>query len=224
MWSKSRKGSTWSSPGRGKARCTETPPPSSTSSARDVWAIDRLMARPLDRRFVQPERGECCSPSGALVDGHVLALGGPGVDLTGPVDLRLRVFHHLLPVGDPARKPSDGEEHGKHLRGEPHRPVDEARVEVDVRVQLALEEIALEDEYFVERKLYPNVDFYSGLIYRAMGFPTQMFPVLFAIGRLPGWIAHWKEMMEDPKTKIDRPRQIYTGPAERKYVPIDQRS
>jgi len=88
----------------------------------------------------------------------------------------------------------------------------------------ALEEIALEDEYFVERKLYPNVDFYSGLIYRAMGFPTQMFPVLFAIGRLPGWIAHWKEMMEDPKTKIDRPRQIYTGPAERKYVPIDQRS
>ncbi|HEY7135911.1 MAG TPA: citrate/2-methylcitrate synthase, partial [Acidimicrobiia bacterium] len=87
-----------------------------------------------------------------------------------------------------------------------------------------LEEAALQDSYFVERKLYPNVDFYSGLIYRAMGFPTQMFPVLFAIGRLPGWIAHWKEMMEDPRTKIGRPRQIYTGATERPYVPLDQRS
>jgi citrate synthase len=83
--------------------------------------------------------------------------------------------------------------------------------------------VALEDEYFVERKLYPNVDFYSGLIYRAMGFPTNMFPVLFALGRLPGWIAHWSEMMDDPRTKIGRPRQIYTGPTERAYVPIDQR-
>ncbi|HEY7137811.1 MAG TPA: citrate synthase [Acidimicrobiia bacterium] len=89
---------------------------------------------------------------------------------------------------------------------------------------LQLEEIALSDDYFVERKLYPNVDFYSGLIYRAMGFPTQMFPVLFAIGRLPGWIAHWKEMMEDPRTKIGRPRQIYTGATERPYVPLDQRA
>ncbi|MFN8037361.1 MAG: citrate synthase [Acidimicrobiia bacterium] len=88
---------------------------------------------------------------------------------------------------------------------------------------LDLEEVALRDEYFVERKLYPNVDFYSGLIYRAMGFPTNMFPVLFAIGRLPGWIAHWKEMMESPKTKIGRPRQIYTGPTKREYVPIEQR-
>jgi citrate synthase len=90
-------------------------------------------------------------------------------------------------------------------------------------IALALEEIALSDEYFIERKLYPNVDFYSGLIYRAMGFPTQIFTVLFAMGRLPGWIAHWKEMMESPKTKIGRPRQIYTGPTERPYVPLDQR-
>jgi citrate synthase len=87
-----------------------------------------------------------------------------------------------------------------------------------------LEAVALQDEFFVERKLYPNVDFYSGLIYRAMGFPTDMFPVLFAIGRLPGWIAHWKEMMESPKTKIGRPRQIYTGPTEQKYVRVDDRS
>jgi citrate synthase len=80
-----------------------------------------------------------------------------------------------------------------------------------------LEEIALADDYFVERKLYPNVDFYTGLIYKAMGFPTKMFTVLFAIGRLPGWIAQWREMMTDPETKIGRPRQIYTGSPERDY-------
>jgi len=86
-----------------------------------------------------------------------------------------------------------------------------------------LEEAALKDSYFVERKLYPNVDFYSGIIYRALGFSTSMFTVLFAIGRLPGWIAHWKEMMEDPTTKIGRPRQIYTGATVRDYTPIEGR-
>jgi citrate synthase len=86
-----------------------------------------------------------------------------------------------------------------------------------------LEEAALKDSYFVDRKLYPNVDFYSGIIYRALGFPTNMFTVLFALGRLPGWIAHWKEMMEDPGTKIGRPRQIYIGPTARDYLPIEQR-
>jgi citrate synthase len=86
-----------------------------------------------------------------------------------------------------------------------------------------LEEIALSDDYFVERKLYPNVDFYTGLIYRAMGFPTRMFTVLFALGRLPGWIAQWREMINDPATKIGRPRQVYTGATERTFVPIDQR-
>ena len=87
----------------------------------------------------------------------------------------------------------------------------------------ALEEAALKDSYFVERKLYPNVDFYSGIIYRAMGFPTNMFTVLFALGRLPGWIAHWKEMMEDTSTKIARPRQIYTGSPVRDYVAMEKR-
>ncbi|HEX6360074.1 citrate synthase [Actinophytocola sp.] len=86
-----------------------------------------------------------------------------------------------------------------------------------------LEEHALADEYFVERKLYPNVDFYTGLIYRAMGFPTKFFTVLFALGRLPGWIAHWREMMNDPATKIGRPRQVYTGQTERDYVPLANR-
>jgi len=86
-----------------------------------------------------------------------------------------------------------------------------------------LEEAALSDPYFIERKLYPNVDFYSGIIYRALGIPTNMFTVMFAIGRTPGWIAHWKEMMEDPTTKIFRPRQIYTGPSQTRYVPMDER-
>ncbi|MEV0679786.1 citrate synthase [Actinosynnema sp. NPDC050436] len=86
-----------------------------------------------------------------------------------------------------------------------------------------LEETALADDYFIERKLYPNVDFYTGLIYRAMGFPTKFFTVLFALGRLPGWIAHWREMIQDPATKIGRPRQIYVGSPERDFVPLDQR-
>jgi citrate synthase len=86
-----------------------------------------------------------------------------------------------------------------------------------------LEEIALSDDYFVERKLYPNVDFYTGLIYRAMGFPTRMFTVLFALGRLPGWIAQWQEMIADPTTKIGRPRQVYTGETERAFVPLAER-
>jgi citrate synthase len=84
-------------------------------------------------------------------------------------------------------------------------------------IALQLEAVALEDPYFIERKLYPNVDFYTGLIYKAMGFPTRMFTVLFALGRLPGWIAQWREMIEDPTTKIGRPRQVYTGAIERSY-------
>jgi citrate synthase len=90
-------------------------------------------------------------------------------------------------------------------------------------IALELERIALEDEYFVKRKLYPNVDFYSGIIYQAMKFPVDMFPVLFAIPRTSGWIAQWQELLEDPEQKIARPRQIYLGPDERNYVPIEER-
>jgi citrate synthase len=86
-----------------------------------------------------------------------------------------------------------------------------------LEIAKSLEKIALEDEFFVERRLYPNVDFYSGIIYRALGIPTNMFTVMFALGRLPGWIAHWWEMRQDPKMRINRPRQIYTGPQRREY-------
>jgi citrate synthase len=92
-----------------------------------------------------------------------------------------------------------------------------------LEIALELEKIALEDEYFVSRKLYPNVDFYSGLIYQAMGYPTDYFTVLFALGRLPGWIAQWEEMLRDPEQKIARPRQVYTGPDRRDVVAIDRR-
>ena len=92
---------------------------------------------------------------------------------------------------------------------------------IDIAVEL--ERIALEDPYFVERKLYPNVDFYSGLIYESMGLPVDLFPVLFAIGRTPGWLAQWEEMLTDPEQKIARPRQVYLGEAERHYVPINER-
>jgi citrate synthase len=86
-----------------------------------------------------------------------------------------------------------------------------------------LEELALEDTYFKDRKLYPNVDFYSGLLLRALGIPLNMFTVMFAIGRLPGWIAQWKEQHEDPTTRIARPRQVYIGPTVCDYVPMDAR-
>ena len=91
-------------------------------------------------------------------------------------------------------------------------------------IALELERIALEDEYFVKRKLYPNVDFYSGLIYQSLGFPADLFPVLFAIPRTSGWLAQWDEMREDKEQKIARPRQVYLGPGRREYVPLGKRS
>jgi citrate synthase len=90
-------------------------------------------------------------------------------------------------------------------------------------IALELERIALEEDYFVERKLYPNVDFYSGIIYQAMGLPVAMFPVMFAIPRTVGWLAQWQEMLADPEQKIARPRQVYLGPDERDFLPVGKR-
>jgi citrate synthase len=88
---------------------------------------------------------------------------------------------------------------------------------------LKLEEVALKDEYFIKRKLYPNVDFYSGIIYRALNIPTNMFTVMFTIARTVGWVAHWMEMISDPEQRIGRPRQLYCGSDQRDYVPMDKR-
>ena len=92
-----------------------------------------------------------------------------------------------------------------------------------LNVAMELEKIALHDEYFIERKLYPNIDFYSGITLKALGFPTSMFTVLFALARTVGWIAQWKEMIEDPGHRIGRPRQLYTGETRRDYVPMSRR-
>ncbi len=100
---------------------------------------------------------------------------------------------------------------------------DQTGLNPKLEIALELERIALEEDYFISRKLYPNVDFYSGLIYQAMGYPTEYFTVLFALGRMPGWLAQWEEMVLDESQKISRPRQIYTGPEERSYVPIEKR-
>ncbi|HKT19496.1 MAG TPA: citrate synthase [Stellaceae bacterium] len=111
------------------------------------------------------------------------------------------------------------------LRASCHEVLDELGVRNEPLLDLAmeLEKIALKDDYFIEKKLYPNVDFYSGIILKAMGFPTSMFTVLFAIARTVGWVAQWNEMIEDPSQKIGRPRQLYTGPVKRDYVPMAQR-
>ena len=113
----------------------------------------------------------------------------------------------------------------KVLQSHAHNVLDALgiRDEPLLKMAMELEKIALEDDYFVQRKLFPNVDFYSGIILRAMGFPVSMFTVLFALARTVGWIAQWKEMIEDPSQKIGRPRQLYTGEYDREYVPLDKR-
>ena len=113
----------------------------------------------------------------------------------------------------------------KVMRDSCHKVLSDLGIKDEPLLTLALEleEIALKDEYFIEKKLYPNVDFYSGIILKAMGFPTSMFTVLFAVARTVGWISQWKEMIEDPLQRIGRPRQLYTGPAERRYVDIGKR-
>ncbi len=106
-----------------------------------------------------------------------------------------------------------------------HKVLENLGKQDDPQLELALrlEEIALKDDYFVERKLYPNVDFYSGIIYKALGIPTNMFTVMFAIARTVGWVAHWREMLSDPEMRIGRPRQIYTGAPQRDYIPVSKR-
>jgi citrate synthase len=106
-----------------------------------------------------------------------------------------------------------------------HEVLNELGLNDDPMFKLAmeLEKIALEDEYFVSRKLYPNVDFYSGIVMRAMGIPNSMFTAIFALARTAGWIAQWSEMHSDPESKIGRPRQLYTGPARRAVVPVNKR-
>jgi len=153
---------------------------------------------------------EMISADGGDVDKYIAKAKDP--------DSKFRLMgfgHRVYKNYDPRAKIIKTETHALLNTLDRHDPL------LDLAVKL--EEKALKDDYFAERKLYPNVDFYSGLIYKAIGIPTPMFPVMFAIGRLPGWIAHWKEMVENPETRIARPRQIYVGANKREYIPIDQR-
>jgi citrate synthase len=175
------------------------------------------------------------------------AMAGAAAALYGPLHggANEEVLHMLNLIGDKKRVPEfmknfkDG--HGR-LQGFGHRVYKnfDPRATIIKRtadevfdltgrnplidVALELERIALEDDYFIKRKLYPNVDFYSGIIYQALGFPVEMFPVLFAIPRTVGWIAQWREMITDPEQKIARPRQVYTGARMVDYVPIESRA
>ncbi len=183
---------------------------------------------------------------------NLYASVGSGVGaLSGPLhgganEAVLSMLNQIVESGDPVEKFVErvkNKEAGIRLMGFGHRVyksydpraalVKESAHEVLARlgkndqkldIAMELEEIALSDEYFISRKLYPNVDFYTGLIYSAMGFPTKMFTPLFALGRMPGWIAQYREMIEDPYTRIGRPRQVYQGVVERDYVPLRARS
>jgi citrate synthase len=161
------------------------------------------------------------------------ALAGAAAALYGPLhgganEAVLRMLNEIGSVSkvpEFIKKVKSGE--GSKLMGFGHRvykSYDPRAKNPLLEIALELERIALQDDYFVTRKLYPNVDFYSGLIYQAMGFPVEMFPVLFAIPRTAGWVAQWEEMLLDSEQKIARPRQIYTGPTSRDYVPRDKRS
>jgi citrate synthase len=133
--------------------------------------------------------------------------------------------NHIRLMGFGHRVYKNYDPRAKIIQQSCHEVLAELGIKDDPMLDLAveLEKIALHDDYFVSRKLYPNVDFYSGIIYKALGFPTSMFTVLFAVARTVGWISQWMEMLEDPSQRIGRPRQLYTGPTQRDYVPLAQR-
>jgi citrate synthase len=134
--------------------------------------------------------------------------------------------NHIRLMGFGHRVYKNYDPRAKIIQQSCHEVLAELGIKDDPMLDLAmeLEKIALHDDYFVSRKLYPNVDFYSGIIYKALGFPTSMFTVLFAVARTVGWISQWMEMLEDPAQRIGRPRQLYTGPTQRDYVPLARRA
>jgi citrate synthase len=167
------------------------------------------LVRPAARRS---ERSGAANAGGDRIEGQCARVhpAGEGGRRQAADGLRAPGVQELRPAGADHQTDRDGS-----VRGDGKNPL--------LDLALELERIALEDDYFVKRKLYPNVDFYSGLIYQAMKFPTEMFPVLFAIPRTPGWLSQWEEQILDPDQKIARPRQVYLGEDERAYVPMEER-
>jgi citrate synthase len=216
------------------------------------YLANPVLAKALDVLFIlHADHEQNCSASAmrGIGSSHVdpySAIAGAAAALYGPLHggANEEVLHMLDAIGSKANVPSFIKEvkegkgrlmgfgHRVYKNYDPRATVIKALAdqvfEITGRnpkldIALELERIALEDEYFVKRKLYPNVDFYSGLIYQAMGFPIEMFPVLFSIPRTVGWIAQWEEMLNDPDQKIARPRQIYLGPGQRDYVVMSKR-
>jgi citrate synthase len=217
------------------------------------YKVDKVLARALDILFIlHADHEQNCSTTATRLVGSsqvdpfsavaagIAALYGPLHGGANEAVLRmLRTIGHVSKVPEFIKGVKEGD--GKKLMGFGHRVYKsyDPRAKVIKRVAdevfevtgrnplldiaLELERIALEDEYFVKRKLYPNVDFYSGLIYEAMGFPAEMFPVLFAIPRTVGWVVQWEEMVTDEEQKIARPRQVYLGKTRRDYVPLEKR-
>jgi citrate synthase len=216
------------------------------------YQVNQVLAKALDVLFIlHADHEQNCSASamrgiGSSHGDPYSAIAGAAAALYGPLHggANEEVLHMLDAIGTKHNVPSfikDVKEGKGRLMGFGHRVYKNYDPRAKVIKQLAdevfevtgrnpkldialeLERIALEDEYFVKRKLYPNVDFYSGLIYQAMGFPVEMFPVLFSIPRTVGWIAQWEEMLTDPDQKIARPRQIYLGCGQRDYVVMSKR-
>ena len=221
--------------------------------AEEKYKVNPVLERALDVLFIlHADHEQNCSTTATRLVGSsevdpysavtagIAALYGPLHGGANEAVLRmLREIGHVSKVPEFIKKVKGGD--GAKLMGFGHRVYKsyDPRAKVIKRVAdevfevtgknplleiaIELERIALQDEYFVSRKLYPNVDFYSGLIYEAMGFPVDMFPVLFAIPRTAGWVSQWEEMTTDPEQKISRPRQVYLGPARRDYVPLSKR-
>ena len=216
------------------------------------YEVNPVLARALDVLFIlHADHEQNCSAAvmrniGSALSDPFSAMSGAAAALFGPLHggANEAVLRTLTEIGDAKNVPQYVERVKKgefRLMGFGHRVYKNydprARIIKKVAddvfkvtgsdplldIALALEEVALNDDYFISRKLYPNVDFYSGIIYRAMGFPTDMFTVLFALGRSPGWLAQWRELLSDPEQRIARPRQVYLGEGERDYVPLDQR-
>jgi citrate synthase len=219
---------------------------------QNEYEVNPVLARALDVLFIlHADHEQNCSTSvmrniGSALSDPYSAMSGAAAALFGPRHggANEAVVQMLTEIGDVKRVPEYVERVKKgefRLMGFGHRVYKNydprARIIKKIAddvfqvtgtdpmldIALKLEEVALNDEYFISRKLYPNVDFYSGIIYRAMRFPTAMFTVLFALGRAPGWLAQWQELVTDPEQRIARPRQIYLGEGARPYVPIDKR-
>jgi citrate synthase len=200
----------------------------------EPYVVNPIVARALDRIFILHADHEqnaststvrLAGSSGAnpfaCIAAGIACLWGPAHGGANEAALKM-----LEEIGTGHRVYKNYDPRAKVMQETCHEVLDSLQIKDQhiLKVAMELERIALQDDYFIEKKLYPNIDFYSGITLRAIGFPVSMFTVLFAVARTVGWIAQWKEMIEDPEQKIGRPRQLYIGATERPYVAMDKRA